>query len=135
MKPKSFGTYPYNWKEIAIREKEYHDYHCICCGKHHKDKGHITTVHHLDMNCSLCEWFNLAVLCQKCHLKIQNKIIWINLSYKECPDYLKSHWIGYWIFMFTKVVIEKEIAKIISSKVLGGINARSSRIPFFQNRG
>ena len=33
-------------------------------------KGHVLTVHHLDMNPSNCEWWNLAALCQQCHLKI-----------------------------------------------------------------
>jgi len=33
------------------------------------------TVHHLDLNKSNCAWWNLAALCQRCHLEIQGKVI------------------------------------------------------------
>ncbi len=32
-------------------------------------------VHHLDMNPSNCAWWNIPALCQRCHLKIQHKVV------------------------------------------------------------
>lgn len=34
----------------------------------------ILTVHHLDGNKGNCRWWNLAALCQRCHLQIQGKV-------------------------------------------------------------
>jgi hypothetical protein len=34
----------------------------------------ILTVHHLDGNKANCRWWNLAALCQRCHLTIQGKV-------------------------------------------------------------
>lgn len=34
----------------------------------------ILTVHHLDGNKLNCRWWNLAALCQRCHLQIQGKV-------------------------------------------------------------
>jgi hypothetical protein len=34
----------------------------------------ILTVHHLDGNKLNCRWWNLAALCQRCHLTIQGKV-------------------------------------------------------------
>jgi hypothetical protein len=33
------------------------------------------TVHHLDLNPANCAWWNIPALCQKCHLRIQAKVI------------------------------------------------------------
>ncbi len=34
----------------------------------------ILTVHHLDGNKANCRWWNLAALCQRCHLTIQGRV-------------------------------------------------------------
>lgn len=35
----------------------------------------VLTVHHLDMDKANCSWWNLCALCQRCHLKIQRKVV------------------------------------------------------------
>ena len=36
--------------------------------------GYVLTVHHLDGNKANCADWNLAALCQRCHLKIQGRV-------------------------------------------------------------
>ncbi len=67
--------YPENWPEIAKAIKDEAGWKCERCGHPHDVKsGHVLTVHHLVMDKSLCEAWNLAALCQRCHLKIQAKV-------------------------------------------------------------
>lgn len=76
MPRKSIGEYPLNWPEISKAVKDAADWKCIrCAHPHDVPAGYMLTVHHLDMNCGNCAWWNLAALCQKCHLQIQHKVI------------------------------------------------------------
>lgn len=69
------NQYPANWKEIAGKIKKKYNYCCERCGhKHNPQTGHVLTVHHLDGDPSNNEKWNLACLCQKCHLIIQGRI-------------------------------------------------------------
>ena len=69
------GDYPADWPEIARRVKDAADWICIRC-KHIHDPpgGYMLTVHHLDMDKANCEEWNLAALCQRCHLRIQGRV-------------------------------------------------------------
>jgi len=42
----------------------------------HKGKPRVLTVHHLDGDKSNCALWNLAALCQVCHLEVQAKVAW-----------------------------------------------------------
>jgi len=85
------GTYPRRWKRIAERVKRLNGYRCERCGhlslpatpilpcdsgcKHLRDgKRRVLTVHHLDGNKSNVRLWNLAALCQVCHLVIQGRV-------------------------------------------------------------
>ena len=68
--------YPANWKEIATAVKAAAKWQCIRCGHAHSREGwRILTVHHLDGDKANCQWYNLAALCQRCHLHIQAKVV------------------------------------------------------------
>jgi hypothetical protein len=70
------SKYPDNWKEIAKAVKDEADWKCVRCGKlHDPENGYTLTVHHLDINPENSAWWNLAPLCQRCHLSIQSKVI------------------------------------------------------------
>jgi hypothetical protein len=76
MKRKSTSDYPANWKEIAKAVKDAAEWKCARCGKlHDPENGYTLTVHHLDLSPENCAWWNLAPLCQRCHLHIQGKVI------------------------------------------------------------
>lgn len=69
------NNYPDDWKAIAARTKEAARWRCVRCRHSHDPKsGHTLTVHHLDMDKANCDWWNLAALCQRCHLKIQGRV-------------------------------------------------------------
>jgi len=75
------GEYPENWKEIAGKVKERAGWKCQLCGhKHEPSTGYTLTVAHLDNNKSNCSKNNLAALCQRCHLRLQPRIIFLLLN-------------------------------------------------------
>jgi len=92
------NKYPDNWKEISEKSKKEFNYCCERCGKYHNPKeGYCLTVHHLDMDTSNNEKWNLAVLCQRCHLHIQKKVV-MNQDYfqfLEVSEWFKPHLEGY----------------------------------------
>jgi len=70
----SNNVYPDNWDEIAARVKERAGQKCERC-RHPNDQkhGYLLTVHHLNGNKANCADWNLVALCQRCHLRFQNK--------------------------------------------------------------
>jgi len=69
------GEYPDDWPAIAERIKAEAGGECERCGHpHDPEAGRTLTVHHLDGDKSNCRDWNLAALCQKCHLAIQAKV-------------------------------------------------------------
>jgi len=66
------GTYPPNWLQLAYKVKVAVDWKCERCGHQHSPGcGYTLTVHHLDGNRENNALWNLAALCQRCHLHIQ----------------------------------------------------------------
>jgi 5-methylcytosine-specific restriction endonuclease McrA len=56
----------------------------------------ILTTHHLDGNKANCRWWNLAALCQRCHLKIQRKVDMAQIWPTEHSDWFKVYAAGYY---------------------------------------
>jgi len=91
------GSYPPDWQEISKRVKEDAGWKCIRCGHpDDRESGHMLTVHHLDMNPGNCAWWNLAALCQKCHLRIQAKVIMERPWLLEHSEWFKPFVAGYY---------------------------------------
>lgn len=75
MRKHSINPYPDDWQDIAEEVKKAAGWRCVRCNHPHNPKeGYCLTVHHLDLNPANNHWWNLAALCQRCHLKIQNRI-------------------------------------------------------------
>lgn len=91
--------YPKDWKAIATRIKAEAEWQCERCGHPHDVKsGHVLTVHHLDGNKSNCADWNLAALCQRCHLRIQGRVKMNQMFFSEIldvADWFKPHLKGY----------------------------------------
>ena len=69
---KSTGRYPKKWKEIAKAAKDAAGWKCERCGHiHEKATGYVLNVHHLDFCPKNNQPYNLACLCQRCHLIVQ----------------------------------------------------------------
>jgi hypothetical protein len=97
MPRKSKSTYPPNWPAIAQDCKDRAGWKCIRC-KHEHDPalGYGLTVHHLDLDPSNNAWWNLAALCQRCHLRIQAKVIMERYYMFEHTDWFKPYVAGYY---------------------------------------
>lgn len=77
----SRALYPKDWDKISQRIKEARGFECEGCGQ----QGNIVsndvrgnnylTVHHKDYNPGNNDPSNLMVLCQKCHLKLQQGVL------------------------------------------------------------
>ena len=91
------GEYPPNWGKIARRIKEKNNWQCERCGHSHDPKnGYCLTVHHLDGDKSNCEEWNLACLCQRCHLHMQHIDIYQGWLFPELhSEWFKPHLEGW----------------------------------------
>jgi hypothetical protein len=93
------ATYPDNWKDIAKRIKDAAGWKCERCKEPHRVEGaFVLTVHHLDGNKANCADWNLAALCQRCHLKIQGRVKMNQMFFAEIlhvSEWFKPHLEGY----------------------------------------
>ncbi len=96
MRP-STGEYPDDWNLIALVIKQRTGWNCIRCGHpHDTESGHMLTVHHLDLNKSNCEWWNLVALCQKCHLSVQARVVMERAWLFEHTEWIQPYVAGYY---------------------------------------
>lgn len=60
-------------------------------------KQRVLTVHHIDGDKANCRWWNLAALCQVCHLQVQATVRFdqMTLEIFEPPGWFRPHLAGY----------------------------------------
>lgn len=96
-------SYPDNWPEIAKQVKDEAGWKCERCGHvNDRESGHVLTVHHLVPVKSLCERWNLAALCQRCHLYIQAKVDMFQAYMFPHSDWFIPHVEGFWEWLKTE---------------------------------
>jgi hypothetical protein len=94
---KSVAAYPPDWKETARRIKDEAGWKCVRCGHEHNwETGHVLTVHHLDLNPSNNEWWNIPALCQRRHLQIQAKVFMEQQFMFEHTEWFRPYAAGYY---------------------------------------
>lgn len=65
--------YPDNWEELSYDMKVVVGFKCErCLHPDDRENGYMLTVHHLNRIPEDCRRGNLAALCQRCHLHVQN---------------------------------------------------------------
>ncbi len=86
------GEYPPDWPEISQKVKEEAGNRCERC-KHPDDApaDYALTTHHLDNDKGNCARWNLAALCQRCHLAIQGKVNMSQTWMLDHSDWMKPH--------------------------------------------
>jgi len=95
------NDYPDDWDEIALHIKEKQGWRCEQCHHIHDPvNGYTLTVHHLDHNKANCAEWNLAALCQRCHLhteriRFEMLINQPDLFTGQVPEWLKPHIAGF----------------------------------------
>lgn len=101
MPRKSTGQYPANWKQIANEVKSAANWTCVRCKQpHNPQAGYCLTVHHLDLNPSNCRWWNLAPLCQRCHLQIQSKVVMEQAYFLPHSEWFRPYVAGYYAHQY-----------------------------------
>ena len=85
--------YPDNWAEIATRIKDAAGWKCERCGHPHDPKtGYTLTVAHMIPDKANVEDWNLAALCQRCHLHCQHKIDFLQGYMFEHSEWVAWRW-------------------------------------------
>ena len=91
------GEYPPDWNVIATQVKDEAGWRCVRCGHvHEPSAGFTLTVHHLTGDKSQCQWWNLAPLCQRCHLQIQAKVVMQRQWFLPHSEWFKPFVAGYY---------------------------------------
>jgi hypothetical protein len=68
----------------------------------------ILTVHHLNGAKADLRWWNLASLCQRCHLQIQGKVLMDRVWPWEHSDWFKPHAAGWYAFAYLDQDLTRE---------------------------
>ncbi len=118
MPRRSKGQYPPDWKQIADRIKAAANWKCVRCGAPHDPaRGYTLTVHHLDLDPSNCRWWNLPALCQRCHIRVQAKVILERPWMFDHSDWFRPYVEGYYAFRSGLPDDEQTIRKAIERSV------------------
>jgi len=90
------GEYPANWAEIAKQVKDEAGWKCERC-KHPHDptNGYTLTTAHLIPDKGNCARWNLAALCQRCHLHIQGKVDFVQPYMFPHSEWMRPHVDGF----------------------------------------
>lgn len=131
MKQRSHGTtrstYPSNWTKIATATKDFARWRCVRCMHPHekpwkhtkrdpvpcdlacrheiKDKQRMLTVHHLDVVKSNVAWWNLAALCQVCHLQVQARVDWHQYYMLDHSHWMLPYLKGWALYQVTGMTV------------------------------
>jgi 5-methylcytosine-specific restriction endonuclease McrA len=67
----------------------------------------ILTVHHLDEDKANCRWWNLAALCQRCHLRMQRAVVMGRAYHYEHSDWFKPYAAGFYAWKYLGEDLER----------------------------
>lgn len=112
-RPHFRGKYPPDWDEIGDRVRSEAGGKCIRCGHAHDPQaGYALTVHHFNGDKSNCQWWNLMALCQRCHLRFQNKVNPDQSYMFEHAEWAKPYVAGFYAWKYEcKAVTRQEVAE------------------------
>jgi hypothetical protein len=78
----------------------------------------ILTVHHLDGDKANCRWWNLAALCQRCHLTIQGRVVMARVWPWEHSEWFRPYVAGYYAWTYlgvelTRAEVEERLDELL----------------------
>ena len=79
----------------------------------------VLTVHHLDGDKANLRWWNLAALCQRCHLEIQAKVVLERVYPFEHSEWFKPYVAGYYAYVYLGEEVGREQALERMDELLG----------------
>lgn len=68
----------------------------------------VLTVHHLTGEKADCRWWNLAALCQRCHLEIQGRVRMERIYILEHSEWFKPYAAGYYAWTYLGEDLSRE---------------------------
>lgn len=71
----------------------------------------ILTVHHLTGDKADCRWWNLAALCQRCHLEIQGKVVMDRTWPHEHSEWFRPYVAGYYAWRYRRENVTRDEAE------------------------
>lgn len=80
-------------------------------GKLVEARYRVLTVHHLDGVKANCRWWNLAALCQRCHLQIQGKVRMERTWPWEHSEWFKPYVAGFYAFTYLGEDLSREATR------------------------
>lgn len=116
---KGSGSYPPDWKDIARRVKDEAGWRCVRCGTKHGPPPHVLTVHHLSPAKDDCAWWNLAALCQRCHLHIQHKVVMERIWYGEHSAWFRPYVAGWTAYNLLGIEVDRDTATRYADLLIG----------------
>jgi 5-methylcytosine-specific restriction endonuclease McrA len=114
------NEYPVNWPEIAARVKAEAGGKCVRCGHlHQPEVGYCLTVHHLDGDKANGAWWNLLALCQRCHLRVQARVIVERQWLLEHTEWFKPYAAGFYASYYggvhpTREEVEADVDRFLA---------------------
>jgi 5-methylcytosine-specific restriction endonuclease McrA len=83
-------------------------------GKRVEAKSRVLTVHHLRLGHDAKRWWNLAALCQRCHLQIQGKVQMERVWPYEHSEWFKPYAAGWyaWSYLGLELSRDETIARL-----------------------
>lgn len=106
------NEYPPDWPETAARVKAEAGNRCIRCQHPHDPAaGYCLTVHHLDGDKANGAWWNLLALCQRCHLKVQARVLPERPWFLEHSEWFKPYAAGFYASYYGELTITREEAE------------------------
>lgn len=71
-------------------------------------RARILTVHHLDEEKANCRWWNLAALCQRCHLRMQRTVVMDRPYHFEHSAWFRPFAAGFYAFKYLGHDLDRE---------------------------
>lgn len=102
------NDYPPDWPAIATAIKDAAGWQCVRCSHPHDvETCYVLTVHHLDLDKANCRWWNLAALCQRCHLSVQARVVMERPWMFEHSEWFKPYVAGYYAMTVLGVDLDR----------------------------
>lgn len=82
----------------------------------------ILTVHHLTGDKADCRWWNLAALCQRCHLEIQGRVVMDRVWPHEHSRWFRPYVAGYYAWRFlgediSRAEVEARMGELLALEI------------------
>lgn len=134
MSRRSKGSYPKDWPAIAEATKAAAGWQCIRCeAPHDPAAGYTLTVHHFDLDPRNNRWWNLGALCQRCHLRIQAKVVLERVWLFEHSPWFVPYVAGYYAHHFG-LSLEREEVILRAEELIAFGQGRAPMIALGGNR-